>query len=83
MRIVLLALVAAASVALAQGADTRKPEPEAEKKGDKRPDEKAKPRPRVILKKDGNVGEDAAGGRGGGASSMGGTPGTPSGSFSR
>ena len=55
-----------------------------EKKADKKPpEEKPKPRPRVILKKDGNPGDDAAGGRGGGASSMGGTPGTPSGSFTR
>jgi hypothetical protein len=83
LRIVLWALLAAASVVFAQDADTRRPEPKAEKKGDQRPDEKAKPRPRVILKKDGNVGDDAAGGRGGGASSLGGTPGTPSGSFTR
>jgi pimeloyl-ACP methyl ester carboxylesterase len=56
-----------------------------ENKGDKRPEEKpkSKPQPRVILKKDGNVGDDAAGGRGAGPSSSGGTPGTPSGSFTR
>jgi hypothetical protein len=83
MRLVVLALLAAASVAFAQDPDTRKPEPKAEKKGDQRPDQKAKPRPRVILKKDGNVGDDAAGGRGAGPSSSGGTPGTPSGSFTR
>ena len=59
------------------------PEKKGDKPGDKRPEDKPKPRPRVILKKDGNVGDDAAGGRGGGASSMGGTPGTPSGSFTR
>jgi hypothetical protein len=84
MRIILIALLAAASLALAQGGEPRAPEErKPEKKADKRPDEKAKPRPRVILKKDGNLGDDAAGGRNGGASSMGGTPGTPSGSFTR
>lgn len=69
--------------------EERKPETvpraerEPEKKDDSRAEEKAKPRPPVILKKNGNVGDDAAGGRGGGASSTGGTPGTPSGSFTR
>ena len=47
-------------------------------------DEKPKPRPRVTIKKDGSVGDDAPGGGGrSGSSSMGGTPGTPSGSFTR
>ena len=80
MRGIVLALLAASSVALAQTqAPTEKP---AAKKDDK-PAEKAKPRPRVILKKEG-AGEDAGGGGAHtGASSMGGTPGTPSGSFTR
>jgi len=61
-------------------ASTEKP---VAKKDDKPQDkEKAKPQPRVILKKEG-AGNDAAGGRGVGESSMGGTPGTPSGSFTR
>jgi hypothetical protein len=51
---------------------------------DKADAEKAKPRPRIGLKKDGSIGDDSAGGgRPSGASSMGGTPGTPSGSFTR
>jgi esterase FrsA len=54
-----------------------------DKKADKKPEEKPKPRPKVVIKKDGNVGDDAAGGRGGASSSGGGTPGTPSGSFTR
>lgn len=71
------------TVLLAQASTDK---PDAKKKSDKqddKPGEKPKPRPRVMLKKEGNVGDDAAGGRGGGASSIGGTPGTPSGSFTR
>jgi len=56
----------------------------ANKAADKDGTEKPKPRPRIGLKKNGSVGDDSAGGgRPSGASSMGGTPGTPSGSFTR
>jgi pimeloyl-ACP methyl ester carboxylesterase len=72
------------TVLLAQASTDK---PEAKKKADKPDDkqgDKPKPRPRVMLKKDGSVGDDAPGGGGrSGASSMGGTPGTPSGSFTR
>ena len=63
---------------LAQAA-TDKP---SDKKGDKG-QEKPKPQPRVILKKEGAGVDAAGGGAHTGPSSMGGTPGTPSGSFTR
>jgi pimeloyl-ACP methyl ester carboxylesterase len=58
-------------------ATTEKPAP---KKGPKA-DDKEKPKPRVGIQKGGARGGDAPGH--GGASSLGGTPGTPSGSFTR
>jgi hypothetical protein len=88
VRLVLLVLLAASSLVWAQarpGADA-KPPAKAEDKAPADPEQaKKKPRrPRVIFKKDGSVGDDASGGgERSGSSSMGGTPGTPSGSFTR
>ena len=82
MRLIVAALLAASSLALAQAPADKPPDKNA-KKDDKPADAKAKPRPRVILKKEG-AGEDAGGGGAHtGPSSMGGTPSTPSGSFTR
>ena len=82
MRFVVAALLAVSSVALAQTV-ADKPQDKGAKKDGKAADAKAKPPPRVILKKEG-AGEDAAGGGAHtGPSSMGGTPSTPSGSFTR
>jgi hypothetical protein len=72
---------------LLAGAQTSEParKPAAEKAPAKSDEKKAKPRPRVTLKRNGGgVGDDAAGGgAASGAASKGGTPGTPSGSFTR
>jgi hypothetical protein len=69
---------------LAQAATDEPPAKPPAKTEGKAGAEKAKPRPRIGLKKDGSIGDDSAGGgRPSGASSMGGTPGTPSGSFTR
>lgn len=86
MRAVLLAVLSLAFIIAS--AQTANPgslsQGQAETKaGKKAPDDKRKPRPKVVIKKDGNVGDDAAGGRGGASSTGGGTPGTPSGSFTR
>ena len=82
-RLVLLALLAAWSPLHAQAPAQAPTEKPAAKKDDKPQEkDKPKPQPRVILNKEG-AGNDAAGGRGVGESSMGGTPGTPSGSFTR
>jgi hypothetical protein len=99
MRTVLLALLCFSSVTAAAQSRAPDPlmlaqaptgKPADKKAGDKAKDEKPaadekpKPRPRVTIKKDGSVGDDAPGGGArSGASSMGGTPGTPSGSFTR
>ena len=87
MRVILLALLAVSSLAfgqswgddsvlLAQAATEQKAPPKKDPKADEK---KAKPRPRVGIQKQGARGGDAPGH--GGASSLGGTPGTPSGSF--
>jgi hypothetical protein len=82
MRFIVAALLAVSTPVLAQS-DTDKPVAKDGKKDDKPADAKAKARPRVILKKDG-AGEDAGGGGAHtGPSSRGGTPSTPSGSFTR
>jgi len=81
---VALALVAAWSiVALAQDKPPAKADGKAaEKKTDEK---KEKPAPRILFKRNGGaVGDDAAGGGPRSAEpSRGGTPGTPSGSFTR
>ena len=89
MRFIVAALLAVSSLVLAQApaaqSTTDRPVDKNAKKDDKPADAKAKakPRPRVILKKEG-AGEDAGGGGAHtGPSSMGGTPSTPSGSFTR
>jgi len=69
---------------IAQAASDEPPAKPPAKAADKAGAEKPKPRPRIGIKKNGSVGDDSAGGgRPSGASSMGGTPGTPSGSFTR
>ena len=80
MRAALLAILAAWT--LAGTAQDKAPAP-VEKKTDKA--EKPKPPPRVMLKRNGgSVGDDVAGGGARSAEpSRGGTPGTPSGSFTR
>jgi hypothetical protein len=79
-----LLAVLCVSYALAQAASDEPPAKPPAKAADKAVTEKPKPRPRIGLKKNGSVGDDSAGGgRPSGASSMGGTPGTPSGSFTR
>lgn len=83
MRAALLAVLAAGSIgAVAQD----KPPAPVEKKAEKADKaEKPKPPPRVIFKRNGgSVGDDVAGGGARSAEpSRGGTPGTPSGSFTR
>ena len=83
MRIALLAVLSAFALAAA----AQKPElPEIAPKPPAKADDKKKPAPRVTVKPKGgtgsNVGDDAAGGGAATApGSKGGTPGTPSGSF--
>jgi hypothetical protein len=84
-RLLLLALLAVWSPLHAQApvpAPTEKPAAKKDAKPQDKDKPKPQPQPRVILNKEG-AGNDAAGGRGVGESSMGGTPGTPSGSFTR
>ena len=82
MRVALLAILAAwtvAGTAQDKGPEKKDPDKKAEKA------EKAKPPPRVMLKRNGgSVGDDVAGGGARSAEpARGGTPGTPSGSFTR
>ena len=85
MRVALLAILAAWTVAgTAQDKAPEKKDPD--KKAEKAEKaEKAKPPPRVMFKRNGgSVGDDVAGGGARSAEpSRGGTPGTPSGSFTR
>jgi hypothetical protein len=84
MRAAVMAVLLAASVAAtAQDKPADKKAPE--KKTEEKAAEKEKPRPRVMFKRNGgSIGDDAAGGGPRSAEpSRGGTPGTPSGSFTR
>ena len=84
--IALLALLALGSSALAQAPEDKAGPAKVEKKDEKKDEAKKPPaRPRVQLKRErGSVGDDAAGGGAATApGSKGGTPGTPSGSFTR
>jgi hypothetical protein len=86
MRALLLALYAASALAAGEQATKDKPPAKKSEKAaaEKANGEKPKRRLSIGIKKDGAVGDDAAGGgQRSGASSMGGTPGTPSGSFTR
>jgi len=82
MRLVMLAMLAASFLAAAQDKPPAKADPKAEKKAEEKKD---KPAPRIMFKRNGgSVGDDAAGGGPRSAEpSRGGTPGTPSGSFTR
>lgn len=85
MRLV-LTVILSASACCAWAQNSQPPEigPKPAAKADEKK-KKAAPRPRVQLKRNGgNVGDDAAGGGARSAEpSRGGTPGTPSGSFTR
>lgn len=83
MRLALVALLAAgSSLTAAQEKPAAKAEPKAQKKAEEKKD---KPAPRIMFKRNGGaVGDDAAGGGARTAEpARGGTPGTPSGSFTR